>query len=114
MTGNYKKLTDLINEELNKANDKHKPTFSSFHEFYAVLMEEIEEANDDFKNITNLNIDLWHYIKNDTEGKIFQVNNELAIQAANCIHELIQVIAMTEKLKQSFEQPEKVEVKKDY
>lgn len=114
MTGNLIKLVDLVKEELEKANTKHKPVFNSTHEYYAVLMEEIEEADTDFRAIGQLNIDLWNYIKHDTYGKIHEVNKEIAIKTANCIHELIQVIAMTEKFKQSFEPPEKVEIDKNY
>jgi hypothetical protein len=108
------KLEDLIKEELLRANKKHNSLFHSLHEFWAVILEEVQEAGKDMNKVNYLSNDLWEYVKTDNYNKCHEVTNEISKMAANCIHELIQVIAMTKKMKLSFEPPEKIEVDKEY
>ena len=94
------KILELAAEELADANTKHPPMFSSAHEVYAVLKEEIEEAMDEFSAIGNGMKVLWNNVKEDldTDGPIFAIQYD----AIRCVQELIQVIAMCDKATQRY------------
>ena len=88
-------VSALANQELTRANKKF-PQFSSPHEAYGVLREEIEEHEDDTKALTvNFN-GLWSAIKSNSpsiSGNAKQIKRA-AIHAAA---EAIQVAAMAQK-----------------
>lgn len=96
------KLEECINalmlEELARANKKHK-LFSNCHEGYAVLLKEVEEAEEEFELIKRcLNV-LWHYIKCDLDiVRIRDMSNEIKENTIRTIEELIQVGAMAQKM----------------
>lgn len=92
------KIMDLVAEELEDANKKY-PLFHSPHEAYAVLREEVEEAEYDIEKIKERLDCMWISVKCDTniEGHA----DTLYAYAVNGIMELIQVAAMADKIKQS-------------
>lgn len=92
-------IEKLINEELQNANKKF-PLFSSWHEAYAVILEEVEEANNEADVMCNLYLDrLWHDIKAkaSSEADRFENINMLRWHTVRAIEELIQVAAMCDK-----------------
>lgn len=90
-----KKIEVLIAEELREANKLH-PLFRSEHEAYAVLLEEVEEAEYDLKDIQGQLGFLWHKVKCDmtTTGQNYHAMKSDAICM---IQEVIQIAAMCQK-----------------
>ena len=92
------KIYELVAQELEDANRTY-PLFHSPHEAYAVLLEEVEEVDYEVGCVKNLLYSMWMKVKNDMN--IEDSADEIYAQAVNGIRELIQVCAMTEKIKQS-------------
>ena len=92
------KIYELIAEELKEANEKY-PLFHSPHEAYAVLKEEVEEAQYDMNRINDFMGGMWVNVRNDM--CIEDGADSIYAHAVNCIRELIQVCAMCDKIKQS-------------
>lgn len=85
----------LVDKELESANSKFPP-FHSAHEGYAVMQEEVEEAQDEI-DWCKIKLECaWIIIKNDEDASLQEVEflKEFAIQGAI---ELIQVAAMAQK-----------------
>ena len=93
-------LNEVMKDEYRMAVVKHGGTFSSSHEGYAVILEEIDEAKTDLEMLDVFAAALWEGVKSDTyttEELLKRFRNR-AIHAAG---ELIQVAAMVEKYKHS-------------
>ena len=87
----------LVKEEYERAAQIHGKTFHSPHEAYAVIKEEVEEA--DFENDTiDLELSwLWENIKdNDTDLQSISLE-DIEKFAINAACEYIQVAAMAYK-----------------
>ena len=94
------KLTlDLIQAEYLNAVVNFGEKFNSLHEGYAVLLEEVEEANEDMTRIKYSLEDFWKWIKQDT--KIYPKDIDIVIEEylKYCISELAQVGAVLMKIK---------------
>lgn len=93
-----KGVSFLVRDELNAANLKF-PLFSSPHEGYAVIKEEVEEAMEDANEVVeNLEV-LWSIIReNEAEMEAIDYIKDYAMYA---VAEFVQVVAMCEKYKQS-------------
>lgn len=92
-------IEKLINEELQNANKK-SPLFSSWHEAYAVILEEVEEADEETNVMCTLYLDrLWQDIraKASSEADRFEDIGIVRGHAVKAIKELIQVAAMCDK-----------------
>lgn len=104
MTKLYDKVNILSVMEYNEAAKNYGRTFASMHEGFAVLMEEVAEAADDFDRLEDDAMqDLWCAIReDDTEGaKMAAMGVEkLALHLA-C--EAIQVVAMARKMQKTIE-----------
>ena len=91
------KVQELVDFELERANTIHPPRFNSYHEAYAVILEELEEAEAELKNARERIGWAWHHIKLDME-KVAEIGfasaEKYAIEAAA---EMIQVAAMVRK-----------------
>ena len=86
-------ILPAIKNETDRIISKYGKGYNSNHEFYAVLKEEMEEADYEvlkFKEI--INISLWHYIKSDSDIKTSV--DYIKQYATNAIAELVQVIAV--------------------
>lgn len=87
-------LQHLVNRELKEANKKY-PLFSSDHEAYAVIKEEIEECEEDVQKMKmGLNCFWWKIKKDRKEDDLIIGMKKLAMHAAA---EAIQVAAMCDK-----------------
>ena len=91
------KLPALIEEELQAAMDEHGD-FHSFHEGYAVLLEEVEELKEACEGIEFLLSMVWENVRNDHEPEILAFAHKLDRSAQHCAAEAIQVAAMACKL----------------
>jgi len=92
-------IEKLIEEELQKANKKF-PLFSSWHEAYAVILEEVQEAQEEVSMMGELEVEcLWTNIrsKKASEADRFTNIGEIRGYAVRAIEELIQVAAMCDK-----------------
>lgn len=89
------KVQELVAFELERANTIHPPKFNSMHEAYAVILEEIEEAEEAFEAV-GWDKDLaWDSIKHDEDPNGLLKAMEKAARAVAA--EMIQVAAMCRK-----------------
>lgn len=91
-------IEKLVPEELARANDKW-PLFASDHEGMSVLLEEIEETEDELKQVKKLYGKLWELVKED--GELLTLPDEIKAAAIQLSAEAVQVAAMAQKLKDS-------------
>lgn len=92
-------IEKLINDELRAANKKF-PLFSSWHEAYAVILEEVEEAQDEMTMLKEERLPrFWSRVKNKHVSPASYAGDMGAIRgyAVRAIEELIQVAAMCDK-----------------
>ncbi|RDU23411.1 hypothetical protein [Anaerosacchariphilus polymeriproducens] len=87
----------LVKKELESAN-KQFPLFASNHEGYAVIKEEVEECESEYKNIEYVLDDLWYRIKaNDNFETMEYLVKQIKKSAINLAIEAIQAAAMCDK-----------------
>lgn len=97
------KVKVLADEELKLANEQY-PLFASAHEGAAVILEEVEEADDEMVWMKRQYNRLWDDVKADGPKECIIDNAEkLKRLAKRCAAECIQVAAMCEKMKMSEE-----------
>lgn len=91
-------ISNLVREELEMANKKF-PLFSSDHEGWAVIEEEIEECEEALQKAFAHSAKIWSSIRKNDEagGEAMLGRNALIIVAA----EAIQAAAMMEKFRVS-------------
>lgn len=95
---NKEEVYRLAEEELKKANEKY-PLFSSQHEAYAVLKEEVEEMMEEAEKCKEHLQDMWRATRADY-GCDYSIK-QLRGRALYTVQEGIQVIAMCDKALQS-------------
>lgn len=91
-------IEQMAAEELARANQTF-PMFASWHEAYAVLLEEVEEAKDEITKL-KVHVDFyWDAVKAKSATDACRESCVKAIQDAafKGVGELIQVIAMCDK-----------------
>ena len=91
-------INQLIHEELTSALKKF-PLFHSEHEAYAVLKEEIEEAEIELTAIKRWLEILWSYTK--TNNNTTEYYETIKRCATNLIQETAQIAAMCDKHEKS-------------
>lgn len=84
----------LMREEYERAAERFGESFHSPHETYAVILEEVEEAGDEFDCIRGYLAEYWDCVKNNEVGEWPLYIEKSAIQAAA---ECIQIAAMAYK-----------------
>jgi hypothetical protein len=89
-------IEQLVLEEYISANEKF-PMFSSSHEAWAVLKEEVEEFADECYGIFNPISDLWRFVKTNDVNSQKDVLLLIKNHALRASEELIQVMAMIHK-----------------
>lgn len=89
------KVQEIVTFELERANTIHPPKFNSMHEAYAVILEEYEEAENEWEKLGVIIGIAWCDIKMDTRSEVWLKRAEkIAIHLAA---EAIQVSAMCRK-----------------
>lgn len=91
-------VRELVETELAAANRKHPP-FHSQHEGWAVILEEVGEAKEDFEFIDHYLRSAWEEIRKDEDAKGI-ITDEIKNAAVMLACEAIQVAAMCEKFKE--------------
>lgn len=114
---NSKEVTSLITKaiaaELESANEKFAQ-FSSIHEGYAVLLEEVEEARADMESIEVYLKTLWSAVKRDYNKSCYKSAYDVKCAGVRAIHELIQVCAMCDKFCDMEEGKEQFYIDKEF
>lgn len=94
-----KLIQDLIQAEYLNAVVNFGERYNSLHEGYAVLLEEVEEANEDMIKIKYSLEDFWKWIKQDTKINPKDIDIVIEEYLKYCISELAQVGAVLMKIK---------------
>lgn len=97
MFGCEENLQAAIRAELENANKLHPP-FASMHEGYAVMLEEVEEAEEAFAELKRDMRQMWDHIKGDSPEGVEQYAWFVRHEAESLCREAIQVAAMARKL----------------
>lgn len=97
MTETRKEAEKIIAKALAEANEEHE-LFHSLHEGYAVLHEEVDEAEYEMRRIENLLVNLWVSVKQDDAECAVDIAARIKSRAIDAIAELAQVGAMAEKI----------------
>lgn len=90
-------VLELASEELVEANGKHPPKFSSYHEAYAVLKEELEEAAEELEMCRERLDMMWLCVKNDDTVLTDKNLGYIKAYAVRAVQEFVQVVAMCDK-----------------
>lgn len=98
----------LVQKELKSANQRF-PMFRSDHEGAAVIVEEIEEAEKELKEVRNGFCGLWNQVKDNCKDSSNYDAKCICIDAINLACEAIQVAAMAQKFIDSQKEREKSE-----
>ena len=98
----------LVQKELESANQRF-PMFRSDHEGAAVIVEEIEEAEKELKEVRNGFCGLWNQVKDNYKDSSNYDAKCICIDAINLACEAIQVAAMAQKFIDSQKEREKSE-----
>ena len=90
-------VLELASEELVEANGKHPTMFSSYHEAYAVLKEELEEAAEELEMCRERLDMMWLCVKNDDTLLTNKNLEYIKAYAVRAVQEFVQVVAMCDK-----------------
>lgn len=107
-----KLVNELIQAEYKNACENFGEKFNSLHEGYAVLLEEVEEANEDMTRIKYSLEDFWKWIKQDTKINPKDIDIVIEEYLKYCIAELAQVGAVLMKIKNTLQSKEETTEKK--
>lgn len=88
------KIQALADEELKEANEKN-PLFHSYHEAYAVILEEFEECSEEVSGMSLWIAKMWGKIRDNDE--IESTMTTIKYHALHAAAEAIQVAAMCDK-----------------
>ena len=89
------RIEELAEIELEEANKVHRKYFASDHECFAVIKEELEEAEEEMNRLHNALDALWIKVKMDAD--IEDILIDMKRICYFLISEAIQVYAMCEK-----------------
>lgn len=98
-----KNVNALIQGEFENAVKRYGEKYSSLHEGYAVLKEEIEEVEVQLAYIATALNRLWSGIKIDYREKVNTCLDDMAEFTFNAIEELAQVAAVLQKIEKTLE-----------
>lgn len=101
-----REVTDLVDEEYQRAAAEHGGAAHSSHEGYALIKEETEEADVQIAVINQRVNALWDSVKADVYPRQIFFLKEIKRAAILGACELIQVAAMADKALVGYEQKE--------
>lgn len=87
------KMEDAAEEERNRIVQK-KGFYHTLHEGYAVLLEEVEEAQEEMESLREDMKAMWGKIREDAEDEAAEIAEEIYNDAMKCAAELMQVGAV--------------------
>lgn len=89
-------IKHLVDQELDSAITNHG-TCNSPHEGYALIKEELEEAQGEMSLMSSSLGSLWRRVKNDM--LFYKDADDIYSFAINCACECVQVAAMSKKIR---------------
>ena len=92
------KINEAVLLELDNACKTYGKEYHSLHEGYAVLLEEIEEAEKDFDYIKNHLAMLWDNVKVDDPTTVKANARAIAFDAVQLALEACQIAAVARKV----------------
>lgn len=98
MTTIVQPLNLLVSDELDRASKIHVATFSSTHEGFGVIAEELQEVGDELEIAEGNLSTMLAFIREGDSQRIADVADCLRDRAVNAAAEMIQVAAMCEKM----------------
>lgn len=90
-------VADLVDREYQWAAKAHGGAAHSTHEGYALIKEEVEEAEDEMSRLKKKLDSLWENVKNDADDVALRNFEDIGSIAIAGACELIQVAAMADK-----------------
>lgn len=97
-------LNLLVSDELDRATKIHGETFTSPHEGYGVIAEEVQEAGDALEIAESVMKQLLLAIREEKPKSMIDLADYIRDQAVNAAAELVQVAAMCEKMTRTVKQ----------
>ena len=109
MMSRLKKAVDqLVHDEYALASEQYGPKHNTPHEAYAVMKEELEEAQHEVDTVDDkLNIEYWRGVMYDSDLTCTHNAKEIRDHAIKAACEMIQVAAMAEKTLKGYGRDEK-------
>lgn len=97
-----KDVTECVNAEYDRAAEKWGPVNHSDHESYAVLLEELQEAEQELDCLKSRVQEFWSRVRDDRNDStlLFPLKGA-ATSSRLLVAEAIQVAAMVEKAKET-------------
>lgn len=95
-------VSSLVTSEKERSKKEYEAFFHSAHEGYAIMKEEVEEAQHDIAGCERLIKDLWECVKKNNKGTAVMAAREIYRRASFLATESIQVAAMAEKFIDSY------------
>lgn len=92
----YEDIKELVNKELTAANEKH-PLFTSLHEAYAVICEEVDEAREECDEVEKFMTMAWQQVRQDHSKLALEHISRVRDAAIRLATEACQVAAMCDK-----------------
>ena len=96
-------VNQLIQAEYENACEKFGDKYHSLHEGYAILLEEVEEAEKEITFLKRWLENIWESIKSENKLYQYECTEQLEICNTNAIKELAQVGAVLMKIKNTLE-----------
>ena len=91
-------IEGAISSELENAVKVYGKEYHSLHEGYAVLKEELEEADNNLKEALEINKELWEDVKADNDTEVKSDARRIAFYAYYLAMEAVQVVAVCKKI----------------
>ena len=98
-------LLDLLKEAENTATNhalEWGQKYNSLHEAWAILKEEVEEAQEEMESVKQITDHLWPEVRNNLPTRFKAGSQDLIEYAENTIVELLQVIAVCNRINNGF------------
>lgn len=85
--------------ELVNIRKVHGKQYNSLHEGYAVLLEEVEEAESELERIKEEMADLWQNVKQNDNAAVTDALRRISTHAYFMLQETTQIVAVTNKFR---------------
>ena len=92
------KINEAVIYELLSAVKTFGANYNSLHEGYAVLLEEVEEAEKELDYIKNHLAMMWDSVKSDDASDVKSNARVIALDAVNLAKEACQIAAVARKI----------------
>ena len=85
--------------ELVNIRKVHGKQYNSLHEGYAVLLEEVEEAESELERIKEEMADLWQNVKQNDNAAVTDALRRISTHAYFMLQETTQIVAVANKFR---------------